>query len=125
MTAPKTPTESVELVKVHVAGWDDERRRKALEARGNLITRTWSARTTLTTRVQGLISCAESALYRHRNLQAVEHLREAEKQAAELAKEVADAVDMLENFGGEYTWEPPLVKLGQGEYARYVWGGDK
>jgi hypothetical protein len=51
-------------------------------------------------------------------IQAITALHEAGDQLEQLA-------DQFDNFRDEYTYEPPLVKLGQGEYARYVWGGDQ
>jgi len=115
---------SVQYVKVETdSDWTEERRRNAIRKRGSLCSQVNLLKYKAFAKIEGALSVAAVHLHRHQYKRA--HLETVKAQACliEAGDQLEQLLDAFDEFRDDYSYEPPLVALGQGDYARYVWGG--
>jgi hypothetical protein len=117
---------SISLQKVDTdASWTDTRRAAAVRQRESLCTAINLLKYRGMAKIDGCLSLAGLLIHRHQYRKAHLEVIQAITALQEAGEHLERLADQFDEFRDEYTYEPPLVKLGQGQYARYVWGGDQ
>lgn len=107
------------------AAWSESRRRDAIRKREALCVAINRLKYQAMAKVDGALSLAGVMIHRHKYRQAHLEVIRAITGLLEAGEQLEQLADGFDKFRDDYTYEPPLVLLGQGEYARYVWGGDQ
>ena len=112
-------------VKQPTPDWTEEKRKAAIRQREFICVRINLLKYKLFAAIEGCLSVAGVHVNRHQYEQAHREVIVAIAKMIEAGEELERLADTFDQFKKDFTYEPPLVLLGQGEYARPVWGGDQ
>lgn len=107
------------------AEWTNAKRVDAIRQRETLCNTINLLKYKALAKIDGCLSLAGVYIHRHQYRKAHLEVIAAITALIEAGDQVEKLADDFDEFRDDYTYEPPLVKLGQGDYARYVWGGDQ
>jgi len=108
-------------VKQPTEDWTEEKRKAAIRSRESICVQINLLKYKLFAAIEGCLSVAGVHVNRHQYKQAHEEVIVAIAKLIEAGEHLEQLADTFDRFKDDFTYEPPLVLLGQGEYARPIW----
>jgi hypothetical protein len=115
----------MKYVKESPVDWTEDKRKSAIQQRNFICTQINRLKYQMFASIEGSLSVAGCRVNRHQYKQAHLEVIKAITKLIEAGEQLEQLADSFDQFKDDFTYEPPLVLLGQGEYARPVWEGDQ